>query len=92
MGCQGEQVRCLRFVFHSPLSLRRQKTNHHIPEPSTATVLGRVANCALEDFQTAIKSAEVAQTKFWESTTGNSRGALLKKWYELVMANKDDRT
>lgn len=59
-------------------------------EPSTATVLGRVANCALEDFQTAIKSAEVAQTKFWESTTGNSRGALLKKWYELVMANKDD--
>ncbi|KAF7546012.1 hypothetical protein G7Z17_g8737 [Cylindrodendrum hubeiense] len=59
-------------------------------EPSTATVLGQVSNCVLEDFQTAIKSAEVAQIKFWESTTGTSRGALLKKWYELVIANKDD--
>ncbi|KAH6889221.1 Aldehyde/histidinol dehydrogenase [Thelonectria olida] len=59
-------------------------------EPSTATVLGKVANCALEDFQAAIKSADVAQTQFWESTTGTSRGALLRKWYDLVIANKDD--
>ncbi|KAK7415152.1 hypothetical protein QQX98_006096 [Neonectria punicea] len=59
-------------------------------EPSTATVLGRVANCALEDFKVAIESAEVAQAKYWESTTGTSRGALLRKWFDLVMANKDD--
>ncbi|KAF4982397.1 hypothetical protein FDECE_17520 [Fusarium decemcellulare] len=61
-------------------------------EPSTATVLGKVANCALEDFQTAIKSADAAQTKYFESTTGTSRGALLRKWYELVLANQEDRT
>lgn len=59
-------------------------------EPSTATVLGKVANCTLEDFQAAIKSANVAQAQFWESTTGTSRGALLRKWYDLVIANKDD--
>jgi succinate-semialdehyde dehydrogenase/glutarate-semialdehyde dehydrogenase len=61
-------------------------------EPSTATVLGKVANCALEDFQAAIKSADAAQTQFWESTTGTSRGALLRKWFDLVIANKDDCT
>jgi succinate-semialdehyde dehydrogenase/glutarate-semialdehyde dehydrogenase len=60
-------------------------------EPSTATVLGKVANCALEDFQKAIKSADAAQTKFFETTTGTSRGALLRKWYELVLANQEDR-
>ncbi|KAJ4174629.1 hypothetical protein NW754_005048 [Fusarium falciforme] len=59
-------------------------------EPSTATVLGKVANCALEDFQKAIKSADAAQTKFFETTTGTSRGALLRKWYELVLANQED--
>jgi succinate-semialdehyde dehydrogenase/glutarate-semialdehyde dehydrogenase len=61
-------------------------------EPSTATVLGQVANCALEDFQTAIKSADAAQTKYFDSTTGASRGALLRKWYDLVLANQEDRT
>ncbi|KAI5457105.1 Aldehyde/histidinol dehydrogenase [Mariannaea sp. PMI_226] len=59
-------------------------------EPSTGTVLGQVSNCGLGCFQAAIKSADVAQTKFWESTTGTSRGALLRKWYDLIIANKDD--
>ncbi|KAF4974861.1 hypothetical protein FZEAL_8290, partial [Fusarium zealandicum] len=61
-----------------------------VSEPSTATVLGKVANCALEDFKKAIASADAAQTKFFESTTGASRGALLRKWYELVLANQED--
>ncbi|KAF5989305.1 putative UGA2-succinate semialdehyde dehydrogenase [Fusarium bulbicola] len=59
-------------------------------EPSTATVLGQVANCTLEDFQTAIKSADTAQTKYFDSTTGASRGALLRKWYDLVLSHQED--
>ncbi|EWG51406.1 succinate-semialdehyde dehydrogenase (NADP+) [Fusarium verticillioides 7600] len=59
-------------------------------EPSTATVLGQVANCTLEDFQTAIKSADAAQTKYFDSTTGASRGALLRKWYDLVLSHQED--
>ncbi|KAF7559259.1 hypothetical protein G7046_g4893 [Stylonectria norvegica] len=59
-------------------------------EPSTATVLGQVSNCTLEDFHKAIDSANVAQRKYFESTTGTSRGALLRKWYELVVANHQD--
>ncbi|KAF2012993.1 aldehyde dehydrogenase [Aaosphaeria arxii CBS 175.79] len=59
-------------------------------EPSTATVLGKVADCDLADFQNAIKSASEAQPKFFASTTGTSRGALLRKWYELIIQNQDD--
>ncbi|KAH6967993.1 Aldehyde/histidinol dehydrogenase, partial [Fusarium avenaceum] len=59
-------------------------------EPSTATVLGQVANCTLEDFQTAIRSADAAQTSYFDTTTGASRGALLRKWHNLVIANQED--
>ncbi|RFU29233.1 hypothetical protein B7463_g7082, partial [Scytalidium lignicola] len=59
-------------------------------EPSTATVLGKVANCSLDDFKKAIDSAYDAQPKFFASTTGASRGALLRKWYDLIIANQED--
>lgn len=60
-------------------------------EPSTATVLGQVANCSLEDFQWAITSAYNAQSKYYESTTAAQRGALLRRWNDLILANADDR-
>ncbi|KAL2113932.1 hypothetical protein VUR80DRAFT_1785 [Thermomyces stellatus] len=59
-------------------------------EPSTGTVMGQVANCTREDFQTAIQSASIAQPEFFESTTGASRGALLRKWNDLILANAED--
>ncbi|KAI6777755.1 aldehyde dehydrogenase [Emericellopsis cladophorae] len=59
-------------------------------EPSTGTVMGQVANCDRLDFQTAIQSASTAQTRFWESSTGASRGAILRRWYELILSNSDD--
>ena len=59
-------------------------------EPSTATVLGKVANCELEDFKKAIGSAAKAQEEYYFSTTAAQRGAALRKWYELIMANQDD--
>lgn len=60
-------------------------------EPSTDTVLGTVSNCELADFKKAIVSAEKAQEEFYESTTATQRGALLRKWFNLIMANQDDR-
>jgi len=59
-------------------------------EPSTATVLGKVSNCELADFQKAISSAEVAQKDFYRNTTATQRGIILRKWYELIIANQDD--
>ncbi|KAJ4413396.1 hypothetical protein N0V82_008565 [Gnomoniopsis sp. IMI 355080] len=61
-------------------------------EPSSTSVLGKVSDCNLDDFQTAIKSADAAQRKFFESTTGTQRGALLRKWNDLILENIEDLT
>lgn len=61
-----------------------------VVEPSTETILGTVQSCSSQHFQTAIESAHVAQTKYFASTTGPSRGALLKEWASSILANKKD--
>lgn len=53
-------------------------------------MLGQVASCDVSDFQRAIASANEAQPKFFYDYTGPARGALLKKWYDLIIANKED--
>ncbi|KAF2395780.1 aldehyde dehydrogenase [Trichodelitschia bisporula] len=68
----------------------KKEKEFDVYEPSTATVLGRVSNCELADFKAAISSAEKAQTEFWESTTAAQRGAILRKWNDLILANTDD--
>ena len=55
-------------------------------------MLGKVSNCELDDFKKAIASAEKAQQDFFFGTTAPQRGAILRKWYELIMANHEDRT
>ncbi|EQB44925.1 succinate-semialdehyde dehydrogenase [Colletotrichum gloeosporioides Cg-14] len=59
-------------------------------EPASGTKLGQVADCDLEDFRNAIESAHQAQAAFFEGTTGTSRGALLRRWYDLILANQED--
>ncbi|KAF1985414.1 aldehyde dehydrogenase [Aulographum hederae CBS 113979] len=59
-------------------------------EPSTGTVLGKVANCTLDDFKAAIKSAETAQQEFWATTTAAQRGGMLRKWFNLIIENQED--
>ncbi|KAJ5724803.1 aldehyde dehydrogenase [Penicillium malachiteum] len=59
-------------------------------EPSTGTILGNVSNCELADFQKAIESTESVQEEYFLSTTGAQRGALLRKWNDLILANQHD--
>ncbi|KAI9929383.1 hypothetical protein MW887_000852 [Aspergillus wentii] len=67
-----------------------KETKFDVYEPSTGTVLGQVTDCNVDDFKQAIESANEAQSSFFENTTAAARGALLRKWYDLVMQNKDD--
>ena len=59
-------------------------------EPSTGGLMGRVADCDLQDFQRAIQSAHEAQKRFFSTTTSAARGALLRKWCDLILDNKGD--
>lgn len=61
-----------------------------VVEPSTETVLGSVQSCDIQHFQTAIKSADEAQSKFYASTTGHSRSVMLKAWASMILDNKAD--
>ncbi|KAH7083500.1 Aldehyde/histidinol dehydrogenase [Paraphoma chrysanthemicola] len=68
-----------------------QKDNtFEVIEPSTATVLGKVSNCTLEDFQLSISSAVTAGEQYYRSTTAHQKGALLRKWFKLISANETD--
>lgn len=59
-------------------------------EPSSATVLGRVADCTVEDFRAAIDAAHLAQQDYADSTTGAERGAFLRRWCSLILENVND--
>ncbi|KAI1619589.1 Aldehyde/histidinol dehydrogenase [Exophiala viscosa] len=61
-----------------------------VTEPSTAKTLGYVANCDLSDFKAAIDDAYKAQPKYYASTTAAQRGAALRRWNDLILANKQD--
>jgi succinate-semialdehyde dehydrogenase/glutarate-semialdehyde dehydrogenase len=50
-----------------------------------------MTDCKVEDFQRAVQSANVAQPKFFYGHTATARGALLRKWYDLIIENREDR-
>ncbi|KAJ8116191.1 hypothetical protein OPT61_g2340 [Boeremia exigua] len=56
----------------------KKDSTFDVIEPSTATVLGKVSNCGLEDFQKAIASAETAGAEFYCSTTAHQKSATEK--------------
>ena len=53
------------------------------PTSATSRTLG-VAEC-----RRAIEAARIAQ-KPWAARTGKDRAAILRKWYDLMVANADD--
>ena len=57
--------------------------------PARGDVVASVANLSRAQVAGAIAQAEAAQ-KEWASWTGKERAAILRKWFDLMMANQDD--
>jgi len=57
--------------------------------PSTQKVIGTVPNLGATEAQLSIESAQVA-FKAWKKTTAEHRSVILRKWYDLMIANSDD--
>jgi len=68
----------------------KKDTTFDVYEPVGGTVFSKVASVGKDDFTKAIQSAHAAQKKFYKSTTAPQRGALLRRWYELVIKNTKD--
>lgn len=57
--------------------------------PATQELLGSVPKLGAAETQQAIQAAEQALPA-WRALTAKQRGAYLRAWFELIMANQDD--
>ncbi|MBT8154689.1 NAD-dependent succinate-semialdehyde dehydrogenase [Epibacterium ulvae] len=60
-----------------------------VRNPATGELVAEVADLSVADTSFAIDSAHVAQKSF-AAWTGKERGAILRKWFDLMVANADD--
>jgi succinate-semialdehyde dehydrogenase/glutarate-semialdehyde dehydrogenase len=58
-------------------------------DPATGQKLAEVANLGPADAEAAIAAANAAWPA-WRSKTAKERSIILRKWYDLLMANQDD--
>ncbi|RUM22181.1 NADP-dependent succinate-semialdehyde dehydrogenase I [Rhizobium vallis] len=60
-----------------------------VDNPATGEIIGRVPNLGAAETKTAIAAAATAQ-KEWAGRTAKERSVILRRWFELMMANQDD--
>ena len=60
-----------------------------VRNPATGEVIAEVADLAEDDVREAIAAADNALTS-WKGKTAKERAAVLRKWYELMMASQED--
>jgi succinate-semialdehyde dehydrogenase/glutarate-semialdehyde dehydrogenase len=58
-------------------------------DPSNGHLLANVANLGPADAEAAITAANAAWPA-WRSKTGKERSIILRRWFDLLMANQDD--
>ncbi|HYH19083.1 MAG TPA: NAD-dependent succinate-semialdehyde dehydrogenase [Azospirillum sp.] len=60
-----------------------------VTNPATGAELGRVADLGAEETRAAIVAANEAWPA-WRAKTAKERAVILRRWYELIMANQED--
>ena len=57
--------------------------------PATGEVLGTVPRCGQQETRKAIEAANQAMPA-WKASPAKERGKILRRWYELMIENKED--
>jgi succinate-semialdehyde dehydrogenase/glutarate-semialdehyde dehydrogenase len=60
-----------------------------VTDPATGETIGTVPSLGLEEVRRAIAAAEAALPA-WRAKTAKERAAILRRWFDLVMAAQDD--
>ncbi|HXV29939.1 MAG TPA: aldehyde dehydrogenase family protein, partial [Sinorhizobium sp.] len=60
-----------------------------VTNPATGEVIGLVPKLGAAETRTAIETAARVQ-KEWAARTAKERSAVLRRWFELMIENKDD--
>ncbi|MDX1738450.1 MAG: aldehyde dehydrogenase family protein, partial [Alphaproteobacteria bacterium] len=65
------------------------KTTFPVYDPANGQKIADVAKCGGAETKRAIEAAAKAMPA-WRAKTAKERGAIMKKWYDLMLENKDD--
>ena len=60
-----------------------------VDNPATGEIIGHVPDMGAAETQRAINAANAALPA-WSKMSAKARGAILRKWFDLIMANADD--
>ena len=60
-----------------------------VKNPATGTSIAEIARCGTAETRRAIEAAERAQRR-WRQTTAKERTAILRKWFEMMLAAQED--
>ncbi|MBO6526959.1 NAD-dependent succinate-semialdehyde dehydrogenase [Erythrobacter sp.] len=66
----------------------RDNRQFAVTNPATGEEIARVADCSPSDAEAAIEVAHTALPA-WRARTAADRGAILRRWYELMIADED---
>ena len=60
-----------------------------VHNPADAEIVDHAPRCSAHD---VVRSIDAAQAAFvdWRTTTAKTRGQLLRRWFELILAHRDD--
>lgn len=64
-------------------------TDIAVTNPADGTTLGRVPNLGSTEVHRSVEAAYAAWPA-WRDRTARERALILRRWYELIMANQDD--
>src|SRR4051812_11181648 len=65
------------------------KSTTPVTNPATGEVIAHVPMMGAAETTRAIEAARLAQ-KSWGARTAKDRAGVLRKWYDLIMANQED--
>ncbi|KAL2791377.1 succinate-semialdehyde dehydrogenase, mitochondrial isoform 2 precursor [Daubentonia madagascariensis] len=60
-----------------------------VHDPASGAALGMVADCGVPEARAAVRAAYEAFCS-WRAVSAKERSSLLRKWYDLMIKNKDD--
>ncbi|KAL0623326.1 Succinate-semialdehyde dehydrogenase, mitochondrial [Plecturocebus cupreus] len=60
-----------------------------VQDPASGAALGMVADCGVPEARAAVRAAYEAFCS-WRGVSAKERSSLLRKWYDLMIKNKDD--
>lgn len=67
----------------------RGRETIEIKNPANGEIIGRVPKLGATEAREAIAVAQTAQRR-WAATTAKERCAILRKWFDLIMQNKEE--